>query len=56
MRKVLGVIAGLVVATIVIFIAQMGMMLIVAMPSPEMMQNPAALRAWVSGMPLSARV
>lgn len=56
LRKILGAIGGLVAAFVVIFVAQLALMLAVTPPTPELMQNPQALREWVSNMPVSANL
>ena len=53
-RKILGVFVGMIAASVMIMIAQMAMMLVVAPPSAETMQDPETLRAWISAMPVTA--
>ena len=55
-RKILGTLGGFVAAFVVIFVAQLALMLVVTPPTPELMQNPQALREWVSNMPVSANL
>jgi len=40
----------------VIFVAQLALLLVVTPPTPELMQNPQALREWVSNMPVSVNI
>jgi hypothetical protein len=56
LRKILGTVGGMIAAFIVIFVAQLALMLVVTPPTPELMQNPEALREWVSNMPVSANL
>ncbi len=56
LRKVLGTIGGIVAAFIVIFVAQFALLFVITPPSPELMQNPEALREWVANMPVSANL
>lgn len=56
LRKILGALGGLVAAFVVIFVAQLAMLLVVTPPTPELMQNPQAMSEWVSNMPISANL
>ena len=54
LRRIVGAIVGLVAAFITITLSQAAMVLVSKPPSPEMMQNPAAMREFVAGLPAIA--
>lgn len=55
-RKILAVVVALIVAFGVIMIVQMLNALVVLPPSPETMGDPAKLREYVAGLPMTAFV
>lgn len=55
-RKIAGTILGLVAAFITIMIAQATTLVVVTPPTPEMMQNPEAMRAWIANIPATAYI
>src|SRR5688572_18685334 len=54
MRRIAGAIVGLIAAFITISLSQLAMALVMKPPTFEMMQDPAAMRAFVQTMPTSA--
>jgi hypothetical protein len=55
-RRIAGAVLGLVAALITITLAQAAMVLVVTPPTPEMMKDPATMRAFVANMPAVAYV
>jgi hypothetical protein len=53
-RRIAGAVVGLVAAFIAISLSQLAMALVMTPPSFEVMQDPAAMRAYVQTMPASA--
>ena len=54
LRRIAGAVIGLLAAVVAITLAQAAMVLVVTPPTPEMMRNPEALKAFVAGVPASA--
>ncbi len=55
-RRIAGAFVGVIAAFITISLSQLAMALVVKPPTLEMMQNPAAMRTFVEGMPASAYI
>jgi hypothetical protein len=55
-RRIAGAFVGLVAAFITISLSQLAMALVIKPPTLEMMQDPAAMRVFVQGMPASAYI
>ena len=56
MRRIAGAVIGLIAAFVTISLSQLAMALVMKPPTLEMMQNPAAMRAFVESMPASAYI
>ncbi len=55
-RRIAGAVLGLVAALVTITFAQAAMVLVVTPPTPEMIKDPEAMRAFVANMPAVAYV
>lgn len=56
LRRISGAVVGLVAAFVTISVSQLAMALVMKPPTLEMMQDPAAMRAFVESMPASAYI
>lgn len=56
LRRIGGAVIGFIAAFVTISLSQLAMALVMTPPTFEMMQNPAAMRAFVESMPASAYI